>query len=82
MVSEKQVTPHDQFWILFSVLIMCTSLQGHGVHEGRPHYDFISLSKELSPPGSIFQAKTELPFLFKNMDKEHESYRGRNVAVR
>lgn len=55
---------------------------GHGVHEGRPHYDFISLSKELSPPGSIFQAKTELPFLFKNMDKEHESYRGRNVAVR
>ena len=24
----------------------------------------------------------EVPFLFKNMDKEHESYKGRNVAVR
>lgn len=55
---------------------------GHGVHEGRPHYDFISLSKELSPPGSIYQSSTEIPFNFKNMDKEHESYTGRNVSVR
>ncbi|KAI2509768.1 Vacuolar protein sorting-associated protein 26 [Fragilaria crotonensis] len=55
---------------------------GHGVHEGRPHYDFISLSRELSPPGSIFQTSTEIPFLFRNMDKEFESYVGRNVSVR
>jgi vacuolar protein sorting-associated protein 26 len=52
------------------------------VHEGRPHYDFISLSKELAPPGILYQTTTELPFLFRNMDKEHESYRGRNVSVR
>lgn len=55
---------------------------GFGVHEGRPHYDFISLSKELAPPGVLYQNITELPFIFRNMDKEHESYRGRNVSVR
>lgn len=56
----------------------------HGVHEGimRPHYDFVSLTKELAPPGTLYNAKTEIPFLFKNMDKEHESYSGRNVSVR
>ena len=57
-------------------------LQGSGIHEGRPHYDFVSLSKELSPPGTLYNNTTEIPFLFKNMDKEHDSYRGRNVAVR
>lgn len=30
----------------------------------------------------MYQSITELPFLFRNMDKEHESYRGRNVSVR
>ena len=34
------------------------------------------------PPGVLFQNISELPFLFRNMDKEHESYRGRNVSVR
>eukprot|EP00521_Asterionellopsis_glacialis_P007117 CAMPEP_0195284120 /NCGR_PEP_ID=MMETSP0707-20130614/2436_1 /TAXON_ID=33640 /ORGANISM="Asterionellopsis glacialis, Strain CCMP134" /LENGTH=397 /DNA_ID=CAMNT_0040343421 /DNA_START=103 /DNA_END=1296 /DNA_ORIENTATION=+ len=55
---------------------------GAGAHEGRPHYNFISLSKELSPPGVLYNPKTEIPFLFKNMDKELESYSGRNVSVR
>eukprot|EP00548_Thalassiothrix_antarctica_P020329 CAMPEP_0194182592 /NCGR_PEP_ID=MMETSP0154-20130528/25540_1 /TAXON_ID=1049557 /ORGANISM="Thalassiothrix antarctica, Strain L6-D1" /LENGTH=365 /DNA_ID=CAMNT_0038898969 /DNA_START=98 /DNA_END=1191 /DNA_ORIENTATION=- len=55
---------------------------GHGIHEGRPHYDFISLTKELLPPGSIYQAVTEIPFMFKHVEKEHESYMGRNVNVR
>jgi vacuolar protein sorting-associated protein 26 len=54
-----------------------------GVNDtGRPHYDFVSLSKELAPPGTLYQAKTELPFYFRTIDKEHESYRGRNVSVR
>lgn len=59
-------------------------LQSHGVHEGlgRPYYDFVSLSKELAPPGTLYNARTEIPFQFRNMDKEHESYRGRNVSVR
>lgn len=34
------------------------------------------------PPGTLYQNISELPFLFRNMDKEHESYRGRNVSVR
>ena len=53
-----------------------------GVHEGRPNYDFVSLSKELAPPGTLYQSETILPFRFKNMDKEFESYKGRNVSVR
>ena len=53
-----------------------------GVHEGRPNYDFVSLSKELAPPGVLYQSETVLPFRFKNMDKEFESYKGRNVSVR
>jgi vacuolar protein sorting-associated protein 26 len=53
-----------------------------GIHEGKPHYDFISLSKELSPPGAIGPGEFVIPFVFRNMDKEFESYRGRNVSVR
>jgi vacuolar protein sorting-associated protein 26 len=30
----------------------------------------------------LYQSQLEIPFLFRNMDKEHESYRGRNVNVR
>lgn len=52
------------------------------VNDHRPHYDFVSLSKELAPPGVLYQQTTEIPFFFRNMDKEHESYRGRNVSVR
>lgn len=52
-----------------------------GINEGQRHYDFVSLSKELAPPGILYQTM-QLPFLFRNMDKEHESYRGRNVSVR
>jgi vacuolar protein sorting-associated protein 26 len=55
---------------------------GIGSHEGRPHYDFISLSKELAPPGVLIQPETVMPFRFKSIEKELESYRGRNVAVR
>lgn len=51
-------------------------------HEGRPHYDFVSLSKELAPPGVLYQPDTVLPFKFKNLDQELESYQGRNVVVR
>lgn len=52
------------------------------IHEGKPHYDFISLSKELAPPGTLFQQETRIPFSFRSIEKEHESYRGRNVSVR
>lgn len=54
----------------------------HHSTEGRPHYDFVSLSKELSPPGSLYLPKTVLPFRFSNIEKELETYRGRNVSVK
>ena len=53
-----------------------------GIHEGKPHYDFLSISKELQPPGMLYQAETVLPFRFKSIEKELESYHGRNVSVR
>ena len=52
-----------------------------GVHEGRPHYDFISLSKELLPPGSLYNTHT-VPFNFRGVEKLHETYHGRNVSVK
>ena len=53
-----------------------------GAHEGRqPHYDFISLSKELLHPGSIYDTRC-IPFNFRGVEKIHESYHGRNVSVR
>lgn len=52
-----------------------------GAHEGRPHYDFIQLSKELLPPGSLFDTRT-IPFNFRGVEKIHESYHGRNVSVK
>ncbi|KAL7533468.1 hypothetical protein ACHAWF_004510, partial [Thalassiosira exigua] len=52
-----------------------------GAHEGRPNYDFVSLSKELLPPGSLFDRRT-MPFHFRGVEKIHESYHGRNVSVK
>jgi hypothetical protein len=53
-----------------------------GIHEGRPHYDFISLSKELSRVYSSSDGNSSPALSIRNMDKEFESYRGRNVSVR
>lgn len=54
-----------------------------GIHEGKPHYDFVSIAKELVPPGALYQPETALQFRFKNIiDSDLETYRGKNVAVR
>ena len=45
--------------------------QEAGAHEGRPHYDFVSLSKELLPPGALFDKRT-IPFNFRGVEKIHE----------
>lgn len=52
-----------------------------GAHEGRSSYDFISLSKELLPPGSLYETRT-IPFNFRGIEKIHETYHGRNVSVK
>mmetsp|Transcript_13883 Transcript_13883/g.16865 ORF Transcript_13883/g.16865 Transcript_13883/m.16865 type:complete len:394 (-) Transcript_13883:140-1321(-) len=52
------------------------------IYEGRSHYDFISLTKELYPPGTLYQTQTSIPFHFRTDTKPYESYNGRNVSVR
>eukprot|EP00592_Proboscia_alata_P003497 CAMPEP_0194371794 /NCGR_PEP_ID=MMETSP0174-20130528/20190_1 /TAXON_ID=216777 /ORGANISM="Proboscia alata, Strain PI-D3" /LENGTH=399 /DNA_ID=CAMNT_0039150025 /DNA_START=275 /DNA_END=1474 /DNA_ORIENTATION=+ len=47
----------------------------------RPHYDFISLSKELEPPGTMYTSR-QYPFHFGNLEKMAETYHGRHVSVR
>jgi len=55
-------------------------------YEGR-HYEFLSLSKELAPPGLLQMPETVLPFVFPTIcaaiDSPDvlESYKGRNVSV-
>jgi len=48
---------------------------------GKAHHDFISLSKDLAPPGTLYQS-VQIPFDFRHMDKEFESYAGRNICLR
>jgi hypothetical protein len=50
--------------------------------EGRPHYDFISLSKELEAPMTIYDHMRTYPFRFGNIEKVYETYHGKNVSVR
>lgn len=76
------LTNHGPPRFVCAVVPYLNNQKGGGINEGRPHYDFISLSKELLSPGTLYQNVLELPFLFRNVEKEHESYRGRNVSVR
>lgn len=43
--------------------------------------DFLSLATELASPETIVHPQT-YPFEFKNVEKQHESYRGKNVTLR
>jgi vacuolar protein sorting-associated protein 26 len=45
------------------------------------HHEFLSLSQELAAPGDMRQAQT-YDFLFKNVEKQFESYQGINVKLR
>lgn len=45
------------------------------------HHEFLSLSQELASPGELRQAQT-FDFLFKNVEKQFESYQGINVKLR
>lgn len=43
--------------------------------------DFLSLATELASP-SVLSGSESFPFEFKNVEKQHESYRGKNVKLR
>lgn len=49
--------------------------------ENRTHYNFITLNKELAPPGCIYTPTVKFPFSFKNIEKPYETYHGRNCNV-
>ena len=57
-------------------------LQHSNYNSNSTEFDFISMSKELLPPGILHDRMTSIPFKFKNIDVEYESYTGRMVAVR
>ncbi|KAL0477364.1 vacuolar protein-sorting protein VPS26 [Acrasis kona] len=50
--------------------------------ETRTSTQFISLNKELAPVGSVGEKDIEYEFVFKSVEKEHESYRGINTDLR
>lgn len=70
----------NAFYLVY--LIYFISFQSHAVYEGRPHYDFISMTKEIYPPGTLYQTQTSIPFHFRTDNKPYETYHGRNVSVR
>lgn len=43
---------------------------------------FIALTRDLEPPGTITNEKTQLDFKFGNVEMEYESYLGTNMQVR
>ncbi|WVO18227.1 hypothetical protein L204_105935 [Cryptococcus depauperatus] len=45
------------------------------------HYEFLSLSQELAAGGELRQTQT-FDFIFKNVEKQYESYTGINVKLR
>ncbi|KAH9028975.1 vacuolar protein sorting-associated protein 26 [Lactarius pseudohatsudake] len=45
------------------------------------HQEFLSLSQEVAAPGDLRQAQT-FDFMFKNVEKQYESYLGINVKLR
>ena len=49
--------------------------------DGTKKYDFFSISKDLEPPGSLFETR-EYRWNFNKVDKQNETYIGTNVRLR
>ncbi|KAJ3209203.1 hypothetical protein HDU83_008531 [Entophlyctis luteolus] len=47
-----------------------------------PHTEFLLLSQDLAPPGSLTTPSVTYDFCFKNVEKQYESYYGINVKLR
>mmetsp|Transcript_2617 Transcript_2617/g.2990 ORF Transcript_2617/g.2990 Transcript_2617/m.2990 type:complete len:394 (+) Transcript_2617:70-1251(+) len=77
---DRYGNPREMVYAITS--IRCKCKKSHAVIEGRTHYDFLSQTKEVSPPSTLYQAQTSIPFYFKADEKPHETYHGRNVTIR
>jgi vacuolar protein sorting-associated protein 26 len=51
------------------------------LHDKAGTYDFFSITKDLEPPGSLFESK-QYKFKFGAVDKQNETYSGMNVRLR
>lgn len=50
-------------------------------YERGNNHEFMSLVKELAPPGDL-AGSTTFPFEFQNVEKQHETYSGINARLR
>ncbi|KAH9994434.1 vacuolar protein sorting-associated protein 26 [Russula vinacea] len=73
-VRDGKRTTHEGIKVEFVGNIELFYDRGH-------HQEFLSLSQELASPGELRQAQT-FDFLFKNVEKQYESYLGINVKLR
>ncbi|KAJ3534193.1 hypothetical protein NM688_g7173 [Phlebia brevispora] len=73
-VRDGKKLAHDGVKVEFVGSIELFYDRGH-------HHEFLSLSQELAAPGEMRQAQT-FDFLFKNVEKQYESYQGINVKLR
>ncbi|KAH7883003.1 vacuolar protein sorting-associated protein 26-domain-containing protein [Phlebopus sp. FC_14] len=73
-VRDGKRMTHDGIKVEFVGTIELFYDRGH-------HHEFLSLSQELAAPGELRQAQT-FEFLFKNVEKQFESYQGINVKLR
>ncbi|KAI6026026.1 vacuolar protein sorting-associated protein 26-domain-containing protein [Pisolithus marmoratus] len=73
-VRDGKRVSHDGIKVEFIGSIDLFYDRGH-------HHEFLSLSQELAAPGDLRQAQT-FDFLFKNVEKQYESYLGINVKLR
>ncbi|KAH9010141.1 vacuolar protein sorting-associated protein 26 [Lactarius hengduanensis] len=73
-VREGKRTTHDGVKVEFVGNIELFYDRGH-------HQEFLSLSQEVAAPGDLRQAQT-FDFMFKNVEKQYESYLGINVKLR
>ncbi|OSX57342.1 hypothetical protein POSPLADRAFT_1050034 [Postia placenta MAD-698-R-SB12] len=73
-VRDGKRLAHDGIKVEFIGSIELFYDRGH-------HHEFLSLSQELAAPGEMRAAQT-FDFLFKNVEKQYESYQGINVKLR
>jgi vacuolar protein sorting-associated protein 26 len=51
------------------------------LHDKSNSYDFFSITKDLEPPGALFESK-QYKWRFGSVDKQNETYHGNNVRLR
>ena len=64
------------------VLLVNKILTIDNIGEKKSSAAFISLTRELEPQGSLQKDTTTLDYIFNNVEKQFETYRGNSVQVK